>query len=470
MKWSWRVQVLWGVMTLIGVAIAARLTHDDRQGVQCIGESHRLYSERNGAIHRYSKSVPVSGTALAAGGVVNVAKRDVADLAHWDDTSATFPRAVKLVFAPDQAGSSASLRSVQLCQFCSPRTLYGVDCQSWCDPCREPGWDAAHPLPFETYGQGEYLGPARTPHVACYTIRVNDQLDFVYRFTHQEIPEAYRLMVGDEIMVETFPQDEGKDFIRRPGLQVQPDGTIVLPYANTIRVVGRTIKEIRDEIEAKLTTPPTGPYNKGAIEVVVTPLKTNSALEDLRSAVDARYGSGGQTRTATVTPEGTVQLVGIGSVPAQGLTIQELETEINARYVNIFGPGVQVSTILRQFAPRFVWVAGEVVQPGQYQVNQPLTVVQAIALAHGFNNGGNVREIVVFRRDDDWHLMATRLDVRGVFVGKTPFPSDDIWLRDNDVVVVPKGPIQRVDEFINLVFTRGILSCLPFQGNIAVKF
>jgi hypothetical protein len=66
--------------------------------------------------------------------------------------------------------------------------------------------------------------------------------------------------------------------------------------------------------------------------------------------------------------------------------------------------------------------------------------------------------------------MATRLDVRGVFVGTTPFPSDDIWLRDNDVVVVPKGPILRVDDFVNLVFTRGIFSCIPFQSTVAVRF
>lgn len=450
MNWNWRLQISWGVLVLIGVAVASRIAHVDRRSSRPIRESGMPFQR-------------------------SIATHDSAEV-NWDDKTGKFPQAIKMVFAPEQADSFAAPRSVELCQFCAPRTLYGVDCQSWTDPCREPLWDSAHPLPFETYGHGEYLGPARSPHVNSYSLRVNDQLDFVYRFTHHEIPEAYRLMVGDEIMVETFPQEEGKDFIRRGdfgmgrGLQVQPDGTIVLPYIDIVRVVGRTIKEVRDEIEKRLTTQPDSVFNPGAIRVVVTPLKTNSALEDLRSAVDARYGSGGQTRTATITPEGTVQLVGIGSVPAQGLTIQELETEINARYVDIFGPGVQVSTILRQFAPRFIWVAGEVVTPGQYQVNQPLTVVQAIALAHGFNNGGNVREIVVFRRGDDWQLMATRLDVRGVFVGKTPYPSDDIWLRDNDVVVVPKGPIQRVDEFINLVFTRGILSCIPFQGSMAVKF
>jgi polysaccharide biosynthesis/export protein len=274
--------------------------------------------------------------------------------------------------------------------------------------------------------------------------------------------------------VETYPQDV--DSIRRGdlnmgrGLQIQPDGTIFLPYAGRIAVAGHTIEEVRANIEDRLTNPETGKFNQGAVEVVVTPLKTNTNLEDLRSAVDARFGTGGQTRTATVTPEGTVQLVGIGSVPAQGLTIAELETEVNTRYVDLFGPGVQVSVILQRFAPRYIWVAGEVAQPGQYEINQPLTVVQAIALARGFNNGGNVREIVVFRRDDHWQLMATRIDVRGVFLGKTPYPSDDIWLRDNDVVVVPKGPILRADEFVELVFTRGIWSVLPFQSSMGVSF
>ncbi len=105
-----------------------------------------------------------------------------------------------------------------------------------------------------------------------------------------------------------------------------------------------------------------------------------------------------------------------------------------------------------------------------FQVNQPVTVVQAIALAKGFNNGGNVREVVVFRRDDNWQLMATRLDVRGVFLDRTPYPSDDIWLRDNDVVVVPKGPILRADDFLNLVFTKGFFAAFPFENAMGVKF
>lgn len=448
MKWTWQSQVTWGVLVLAGVTAAFRLADGMNSGTE-------------------SAQTAASPSTVAC--VSNAAGPTATAIADY-------PQALRLTFAADADGRPTVPRVVELCQFSQSesRTLLGVDCQSQSEPCREPTWDAAHPLPFQTYGQGEYIGPARGPHIHTYTLRVNDLIDFVYRFTHEEIPDAYRLIVGDEIMVETFPQEI--DSIRRGdlnvgrGLIVQPDGTIVLPYVGSVVAAKRTVEEVRAEIEQRLTDPKNGKFNRGAVEVLVTPLKTNTGLEDLRTSVDARFGSGGQTRTATITPEGTVQLVGIGSVPAQGLTIPELEAEVNARYVRLVGRGVQVSTILRQFAPRFVWVAGEVVQPGQFPINQPLTVVQAIALARGFNNGGNVREIIVFRRDDNWQLLATRLDVRGVFVGRTPFPSDDIWLRDNDVVVVPKGPLLRVDELLNLVFARGLLSAFPYQNALGVNF
>lgn len=377
-----------------------------------------------------------------------------------------FPSAVKFVIGQGDGRASA----FQLCQFTMPcpRTLNGVDCQSWMTPFHEPNWSSARPLPWEQFAHGEYIGPARTPHVAEYYLRVDDQIDFVYRFTHEEIPEPYRLVVGDEIIVESFPQDDPHairrgDINQGRALPIQPDGTVQLPLIGGTSVVGKTIEELERDLEER--------YRKFFNEpkITVTPWKTNTRLEDLRSAVDARFGTGGQTRTATVSPDGTVQLVGIASVPAQGLTLDQLQTEINARYVELVGRGVEVTAILRQRAPRYVWVVGEVNQPGQYPLNQPITVVQALALAHGFINGGNVREIIVFRRDDNWRLMATRLDVRGVFVGKTPYPSDNIWLRDNDIVVIPKGPIQRIDEFINLVFTRGIYGVVPFSGvNISI--
>ena len=95
----------------------------------------------------------------------------------------------------------------------------------------------------------------------------------------------------------------------------------------------------------------------------------------------------------------------------------------------------------------------------------PTTVMQSVALAGGWNVGGNLRQVVVFRRTDDWRLMATKIDIRGGLYGEKPCPADELFLRDSDIVLVPKSPILRMDDAINLVLTRGIYSLIPGWGN-----
>ena len=97
-------------------------------------------------------------------------------------------------------------------------------------------------------------------------------------------------------------------------------------------------------------------------------------------------------------------------------------------------------------------------------MESPTTVLAAIALAQGHNVGANLRQVVVFRRADDWRMISTVLDLRGAVLGKAPLPSDEIWLRDGDVVVVPSTPIKLFDNFVTQVFTEGIYGIVPFQG------
>ena len=73
---------------------------------------------------------------------------------------------------------------------------------------------------------------------------------------------------------------------------------------------------------------------------------------------------------------------------------------------------------------------------------------------------------MIFRRTEDWRLMATRLDLRGALLGQRPAPSDELWLRDSDIVIIPKSPIQRLDELIDLVFTRGLYGIIPLSFNV----
>ena len=84
-------------------------------------------------------------------------------------------------------------------------------------------------------------------------------------------------------------------------------------------------------------------------------------------------------------------------------------------------------------------------------------------MAGGWNNGGNMRQVVVFRRDENWCLKATKIDVRAPLYGKDPCPMNDVWLRDNDLVIVPKSCILCATDVIELYFTRGVYAVFPIN-------
>jgi polysaccharide export outer membrane protein len=320
--------------------------------------------------------------------------------------------------------------------------------------CGELQWEHMRPIPWQYFAQGEYVGMARTQHVQVYRLRVDDQLEFVYRLTREVMTGAYHLEVGDTLRLESFT-----DARLDRELLVQPDGTVTLRLLGQIPAAGRTVQELRDEIERLYLK-----YYK-VPAITLTPLQLNTRLEDLRATVDARAGQGGQRITVRVTPEGTVQLPALGSVFVQGLSLDEVKREVDARYAATI-QGIAVTPILLARAPRYIYVVGEVTQPGRFALEGPTTVMQGIALAGGWNPaGGNIRQVVVFRRGPDWRLMATMLDLRGALLGKRPCPADEIWLNDSDIIVVPKTPLKMADDVIEQLFTRGLYGIAPFSGS-----
>lgn len=374
--------------------------------------------------------------------------------------------------SPSRKSNSQTVpANIRLCQALGPAAPYpiwGVDSLSSGCSCGEVGWDARGAIPWQEFAQGEWVGHARTAQVPEYRLREGDQVAVYYRRTREEQSRPYELQVGDRILVESLTAGGGTVANGRAGdtvpksdvgisreLIVQPDGTIFVPLVGVVRAAGRTVQSLRDELEAS--------YKKfyRVPSITVTPVQIDTRLEDLLNTVDSRASlRGGLQLLVVVTPAGTIQLPGVDSVFVQGLTLAEAKQEIDARYdANI--PGVAITMDLAQRAPRFVYVVGEVGTPGRFELVGPTTAMQSIALAGGWRIGANLRQVVVFRRGDDWRLMATMLDLRGAMYGRRPVPADDIWLNDSDIVLVTKTPIQQVDEVIEQVFTRGLYGVMP---------
>ncbi len=67
-------------------------------------------------------------------------------------------------------------------------------------------------------------------------------------------------------------------------------------------------------------------------------------------------------------------------------------------------------------------------------------------------------------------MVATQVDLKGQFLGRVMTPKDDIWLRDNDLLIVPPMPIKVFDNFVNCVLpTASTVSC-PFAGFSITQF
>lgn len=360
---------------------------------------------------------------------------------------------------------------IQLCQAlgpAAPHSIWSVDSAAG-RGCKEVGWDSRTCGNWQAFAQGEYVGHARLPHVPDYRLRVGDQLAIYYLRTREVLSQPYQLQVGDEIRVESLTagggatSDSGAEAsaaavgdVSRTVI-VQPDGTITLPLLGQVTAAGKPIPTLRDELEDKYTR-----YFR-VPAITVTAIRVDTRLEDLLETVDARGGQlGGRQLQVTVTPAGRINLPGIGAVYVQGLSIPEAKMEIDARYSATI-PGVRVTPDLVQRAQRFVYVLGEVQTPGQFELNGPTTAIQSIALAGGWQVGANLRQVVVFRRGEDWRMLATMIDLRGALYARRPVPADDIWLNDSDIVLVPKTPIQMADEVVEQVFTRGIYAAVPLE-------
>ena len=363
---------------------------------------------------------------------------------------------------------------VQLCQAlgpAAPYAIWGVDSATGhCGypACAKSGGMPAGCIPWQEFAQGEYVGHARTPHVPEYRLREGDVAGrLLSPHARGAFPalraaggrsDSHRIAYGRRSGGRSSAGEVGTagDDISRE-LVIQPDGSITLPLVGEVRATRRSLQSLRDELDERYTEFFREPT------ITVTPIAVNTKLEDLLDTVDSRAGTlGGRQLSVKVTPAGDVQLPGLGSVFVQGLTLTEAKQEIDARYDTTV-PGVQVTLVLVERAPRFIYVMGEVGQPGRFELEGPTTAMQAIGMAGSWLPGANLRQVVVFRRGPDWRLMATMLDLRGALYGRRPVPADDIWLNDSDIVLVTKTPIQQADELIEQIFTRGLYSVVPIQ-------
>jgi polysaccharide export outer membrane protein len=139
------------------------------------------------------------------------------------------------------------------------------------------------------------------------------------------------------------------------------------------------------------------------------------------------------SRVVPVRTDGKISLPLVGELQAAGKTPKQLEAEIgNGLKSYITEP--EVTVIVQETKSQKFNILGHVQKPGSYVLIPPMTVVDAIAVAGGFQDFAKVKSIYVLRDDGGKQV---RLPFNYKQVIKGSHFGQNIQLQPRDTVVVP---------------------------------
>jgi polysaccharide export outer membrane protein len=154
----------------------------------------------------------------------------------------------------------------------------------------------------------------------------------------------------------------------------------------------------------------------------------------------------------TVRPDGMITAPGVGDVVALGRRPEEVAADIEAYYSRTLrDPATTVNVV--KFGERRAYVFGMVNRPGTVDLEQRMTLTQAIASTGSLAPEAQLGSIVLLRRKSENSAQAYRLDLRGVVQGKSL--AADVVLQPDDVVYVPAKFIANLEIFVDQLF-RGL--------------
>ena len=136
---------------------------------------------------------------------------------------------------------------------------------------------------------------------------------------------------------------------------------------------------------------------------------------------------------AVVRPDGMITLPLLNDLKVTGMTTKELQDMLTEK-LKEFLKEPQVTVVVRQIRSRKVYLLGEVVRPGTYQLNNSKTVLQLLAEAGGPGAYAKVGSIYVIRQHNGTRSQLP-FHYKRAMSGKNI--SDDIALQPGDMVVVP---------------------------------
>jgi len=132
-------------------------------------------------------------------------------------------------------------------------------------------------------------------------------------------------------------------------------------------------------------------------------------------------------------PQGAIHLPVLGTVVLENMTQQEAQQSITEVFSRQYSSGSPLIKIVSFQNSEFVTIIGEVEQPGNYAIENQLSLIKAIGIARGFTDDADMDRVRVIRKSAGGEVVQVnfkKLISRGDY-------GQDLLLFSDDMVYVP---------------------------------
>jgi len=152
-----------------------------------------------------------------------------------------------------------------------------------------------------------------------------------------------------------------------------------------------------------------------------------------------------------VRPDGKISFPLIGDINAEGLTLTQLDNILTQK-LETYVKAPEVSIMIRRFGAQSnkVVILGEVPTPGVYKFSGPPTITELIASAGGYTKYSVINSVMVIRGVGMGKKPeVTRINLVDILKGNKY--SNNIFLKPNDIIYIPRSFIGNLNTFLELI-------------------
>jgi polysaccharide biosynthesis/export protein len=146
------------------------------------------------------------------------------------------------------------------------------------------------------------------------------------------------------------------------------------------------------------------------------------------------WKEGELSKPVMVRPDGMITLPLVGEIKAQGLTPNELQDQLTTALGKVLSDP-QVTVIVVSVNSLSFNIMGNVLKPGYYPLNHPVSVLDAIALSGGFKDFAKEKKIYILRTAPNGKQEKLYFNYKQVIKGQKM--AQNIILQPRDTLVVP---------------------------------